>query len=87
MSFGDTKLKKFGGNDGDDSDYDDNAVIDVKKKKKDMDMKVSWMDSYNKLLAYYQVSPFFRLKVWSIYLLHPLFISIIAPVPCRIPET
>ena len=87
MSFGDTKLKKFGGNDGDDSDYDDNAVIDVKKKKKDMDMKVSWMDSYNKLLAYYQVSHFFRLKVGrSIYSIL-LFISIIAPYLVEIPET
>ena len=82
MSFGDNKLNKFGGNDeDDDSDYDDDddAVIDVKKKKKDMDMKVSWMDSYNKLLAYYQVSHFFRLKVGrSIYSIL-LFISIYCP--------
>ena len=78
MSFGDNKLNKFGGNDDDDSDYDDDddAVIDVKKKKKDMDMKVSWMDSYNKLVAYYQVSHFLS-ESWSIYLLHPLFNSLL----------
>ena len=49
MSFGDKKLKKYS---YDDESDDDDAGIDGKKKKK----KVSWMDSYNKLVKYYQVS-------------------------------